>query len=131
MYLDRLKTRDRLLDYELPRWPHGADAHIVYPWENQSLGVFAKQLFTLAARSGYGGDMADFLNNFGKLLEQKSVIYANFVDFPAEGEDDKLYFALDEKILFYWAGGEYEPVKTTLIDNTILYSGDASEYYDA
>ena len=81
--------------------------------------VFAKQLFQFAAASGFDGDENDF------------IIYANFTDFPEEGEAAKLYFALDEKILYYWNNTEYKPVKATLIDNTIIYSGDASEYYDA
>lgn len=93
--------------------------------------VFAKQLFQFAAASGFDGDENDFITNFGKFLSSKSVIYANFTDFPEEGEAAKLYFALDEKILYYWNNTEYKPVKATLIDNTIIYSGDASEYYDA
>lgn len=134
MYLDRRKTRDLLLEYDpaiMPLKPRQAGLSIIYPWENQSMTVFAKQLFQFAADSGFDGDENDFITNFGKFLSSKSVIYANFTDFPEEGEAAKLYFALDEKILYYWDNMEYKPVKATLIDNTIIYSGDASEYYDA
>ena len=93
--------------------------------------VFAKQLFQFAAASGFDGDENTFFSSFGSFLGNKSILYANFADFPEEGEAAKLYFALDEKILYYWDNTEYKPVKATLIDNTIIYSGDASEYYDA
>ena len=133
MYLDRIKTRDLLLEYDpaiMSLRPRQAGLNIIYPWENQSMMIFVKQLFDLAAASGYEGDQSDFISNFGTYLSRKSVIYANFIDFPEYGENDKLYFALDEKILYYWDNLEYKPVKATLIDNTIIYSGDASEYYD-
>ena len=133
MFHARRKTRDLLIEYDpaiSPIRPRQAGLAIVYPWENQSMTVFAKQLFHFAAASGYTGEESDFFANFGSFLGAKSVIYANFADFPEEGETSKLYFALDEKILYYWHNHEYKPVKATLIDNTIIYSGDASEYYD-
>lgn len=103
---------------------------MVYPWENQSMTVFAKQLFKFAEASGFVGSESDFVSSFGSFLQHKCIIYADFIDFPEVGETNKLYFALDEKILYYWSNNEYKPVKATLIDDTIIYSGDASDYYD-
>lgn len=133
MYLDRPKTRDLLLEYDInicPPRPHAAGLPVVYPWENMSLTVFAKQLFNVAANSGYNGSESEFMQNFGSYLGAKPIIYTDFTNFPEEGETEKLYFALDEKIMYYWDGTEYKPVKATLIDNTIIYSGDASDYYE-
>ena len=133
MYLDRLKTRDLLVEYDMnicPPRPRAAGLAIVYPWENTSLTVFAHQLFGVAANSGYNGTESDFIQNFGSYLGEKPIIYTDFNNFPAQGETNKLYFALDEKILYYWENNEYKPVKATLIDNTIIYSGDASDYYE-
>lgn len=134
MYLDRRNTRDLLLEYDrtvVPPRPRQAGLLSVYPWEHAALAVFADQLYQIAANSGFAAGKDEFLNNFGSYLEGKPIIYSNFIDFPETGEIGKLYFATDEKILYYWDSTEYKPVKATLIDNTILYSGDASEYYDA
>lgn len=134
MYLGRRETRDLLLEYDrsiCPPRPRAAGLPIVYPWENISLTIFAKQLYQMAANSGFDGDEQTFINNFGAFLGGRQILYANFNDFPQQGENEKLYFALDEKILYYWSQDGYKPVKTTLIDDTIIYSGDASEYYNA
>lgn len=134
MYLDRRKTRDLLLEYDMdvcPPRPRAAGLAIIYPWENINLTIFAQQLYQIAAKSGYEGTEDVFMANFGSYLGNKSILFANYNDFPETGEANKVYFALDEKILYYWDENEYKPVKATLIDNTILYSGDASEYYDA
>lgn len=114
-----------------PPRPRAAGLSIIYPWENMNLTIFAQQLYQIAARSGYEDTEETFMNNFGSYLGNKPILYAVFANFPETGENDKLYFALDEKILYYWDETEYKPVKATLIDDTILYSGDASEYYDA
>ena len=134
MYLDRRKTRDLLLEYDMdvcPPRPRAAGLAIIYPWENINLTIFAQQLYQIAAKSGYEGTEDVFMANFGSYLGNKSILFANFNDFPETGENNKVYFAVDEKILYYWDENEYKPVKATLIDDTILYSGDASEYYDA
>jgi len=52
-------------------------------------------------------------------------MFDNFSNFPNEGEIDKLYFDLDEKILYYWAGTGYTPVNALLIMDTILKGGEA------
>ncbi len=134
MYLDRRKTRDLLLEYDMdicPPRPRAAGLAIIYPWENINLTIFAQQLYQIAAKSGYEGTEDVFMANFGSYLGNKSILFANYNDFPETGEANKVYFALDKKILYYWDENEYKPVKATLIDDTILYSGDASEYYDA
>ena len=132
MYRDRLKTRDLLLEYDrdiCPPRPRQAGLDIIYPWENYSLTVFARQLFELAANSGYDGTEQEFITNFGSYLTGKEVYYSNYDEFPETGEVEKLYFALDEKILYYCDENdlEYKPVKATLIEDTILYNGDATD----
>ena len=52
-------------------------------------------------------------------------MFDEFSNFPETGEIDKLYFDLDENILYYWTGNEYTPVNAMLIANTILNGGDA------
>ena len=124
---ERYRTRDRLLDYDqtvVPLKPHSAGLPIVYPWENLSTSVLSKQLFDIAAKSGFDGTQEDFNTNFGRYLQNKEVVFARFVDFPQEGETAKLYFDLDENILYYW-NTEYIPVNALLIAGTILDSGNA------
>lgn len=133
MYLDRPKTRDLLLEYDVsirPPRPRAAGLPVVYPWENLSLNIVAEQLYQLAANSGFDKPKDEFFANFGSYLQNKQVVYSNYEDFPITGAADVLYFATDQKALYYW-DNEYKLVKATLVDDTIIYSGDASEYYSA
>ena len=124
---NRQLTRDLLLEYDkaiMPPRPRAAGLGIVYPWENLSISIFAQQLFALAAKSGYTGTENDFKEKFGSYLQGKQLIFSNYIDFPETGELDKLYFDLDENILYYW-NDNYIPVNTLLIENTILDGGQA------
>jgi hypothetical protein len=80
----------------------------------------------LAAQSGYHGTREEFHHYFGSYLENNrwEILFEEFSNFPDEGENDKLYFDLDEKILYYWAGTEYVPVNAMLIAHTILNGGE-------
>ena len=80
----------------------------------------------LAANSGYTGTREEFHHYFGSYLETNrwQILFDEFRNFPEEGEIDKLYFDLDEKILYYWNHG-YIPVNAMLIANTIINGGEA------
>lgn len=124
---ERARTRDLLLEYNktiMPPKPRSAGLAYIYPWENLSLSIFSQQLFKLAENSGFNGTKSDFFEKFGSLLQSRNTVFENFIDFPDKGEINKLYFALDEKILYYW-DNEYIPVNTMLITNTIINGGEA------
>jgi len=124
---ERARTRDLLLDYNpiiIPPRPHSAGLGIIYPWENISLSIFSQQLFKIAKNSGFNGSQKDFEEKFGLFFQNKTIIFSNLIDFPKEGEFNKLYFALDEKILYYWEN-EYIPINAMLIEDTIIEGGEA------
>lgn len=127
MYEERRKTRDLLLEYNpniMPPRPRAAGLGMVYPWENASLSSLIKQLFIIATGSGFVGTEYDFKNHFGAFLQNKQIIFSLFEAFPNIGEENKLYFDLDEKILYYW-DTEYIPVNAMLIANTTIDGGEA------
>lgn len=123
----RQLTRDLLLEYDraiIPPRPRAAGLVSIYPWENLPISILSKQLFALAANSGFNGTEKDFKEKFGSYLQEKQIIYANYINFPTIGELDKFYFDLEEKILYYW-DEEYIPVNAMLIANTIIEGGEA------
>ena len=127
MCKERWRTRDLLLEYDtsiLSPHPRAAGLSIIYPWENIPTSILSHQLYLVAKQNGYNGTEELFLNNFGNFVSEKTVIYANFIDFPELGETNKLYFDLDEKILYYW-DNRYIPVNAMLIANTIIDGGEA------
>ena len=107
--------------------PHTSEFSVVYPWESIGLSMLGDQIYILAANSGYTGTREEFHHYFGSYLERnrQEIVFDDFINFPEEGETDKLYFDLDEKILYYWANTGYVPVNAMLIANTILNGGDA------
>lgn len=111
------------LDFPIP---HQKDVSIIYPWENLPISVLTRQLYTIAEKSGFSGTEKDFEESFGTFLQNKQIVYANYIDFPVIGELDKLYFDLEEKILYYW-DQDYYPINALLIENTILDNGNAEE----
>ena len=125
----RRATRDLLLEYDtaiMPPRPHTAGLSSVYPWEQANLSILSKQLYTLAANSGYSGTQQDFNTHFGSYLEsnQQEIMFSTYPNFPQIGQQNILYFDLDEKILYYW-DGEYIPVNTMIITDTMLNGGEA------
>ena len=98
----------------------------VYPWESIGLNILGDQIYLLAAQSGYTGTREEFHHYFGSYLENNKweILFENYENFPQEGEGDKLYFDLVEKILYYWSGTEYVPANAMLITNTILEGGE-------
>lgn len=108
----------------LPTYARVPSMPSIYPWEVIQLSILAEQMYKLAKAGGYTGSAEDFDKKFGKLLEEKAVNFFSRSDFPEEGEEDKLYFDLEEKILYYWDNNEYLPVNTTLIANSIIQGGE-------
>lgn len=98
----------------------------VYPWESIGLNILGDQIYLLAAQSGYTGTREEFHQYFGTYLENNDweILFEEFTNFPEIGEPDKLYFDLNEKILYYWSGTNYVPVNAMLITNTILHGGE-------
>ena len=124
---ERHRTRDLLLEYDIsimPARPRAAGLTIVYPWENSLLQLLGKQLYNIAANSGFSGTEEDFNSHFGEYLNSKQIIFSTYNAFPQVGEIDKLYFDQTDKILYYW-NNEYIPVNAMLIANTTLEGGGA------
>ena len=111
----------------IPPIPDTPEFKVIYPWESVGLSILGDQIYLLAIRSGYIGTREDFHRYFGSYLNQNKweILFEDFSNFPTEGKIDKLYFDLSEKILYYWAEGQYLPVNAMLITNTILNGGDA------
>ena len=108
----------------MPPQPHAARINMVYPWENTALSILYKQLYIIAVHYGFTGTEDDFANNFFTYVGEKQIIFALFNDFPQVGSTEKLYFDLEEKILYYW-DNDYIPVNAMLIANTKLDGGEA------
>ena len=106
--------------------PQTAEFSTVYPWETVGLNILGDQIYLLAAQSGYNGTREEFHHYFGSYLETNrwQIVFEQFDNFPQVGEIEKLYFDLDEKILYYW-NNEYIPVNAMLITQTVLQGGEA------
>ena len=150
----RHRTRDLLLEYEpsimplhpragglamvypwgnnnesgnvMPPFPNPSAIQQIYPWEMQNLAIMGDWLFAFAANSGYKGTREEFYKYFGSYLEtnRQEIMFDEYNNFPTIGEQDMLYFDLNEKVLYYW-NEEYIPVNAMLITNTILNGGEA------
>ena len=112
---------------DIPPIPDTAEFKIVYPWESVGLSILGDQIYMLALNSGYSGTREEFHHYFGSYLERNKweILFETFENFPETGEVDKLYFDLNENILYYWGNTEYIPVNAMLITNTILEGGEA------
>lgn len=118
-------------NYEEGGWvtlpiPQTAEFQVVYPWESIGLSILSDQIYLLAANSGYHGTREEFHRYFGSYLETNrwEIMFDSFENFPDIGEQDKLYFDLNERILYYW-NDEYIPVNAMLITDTIINGGEA------
>lgn len=115
---------DNVIDMSIPKQPHITSLSMVYPWENTSLNILNHQLYLLAIQNGFEGTEAEFKELFTAFVGPRSIMFALYSDFPEVGVKNKLYFDLEEKILYYW-DEEYIPVNAMLIANTILEGGEA------
>ena len=106
--------------------PNTPEFSVIYPWETYSLSMLSDQIYLLAMNSGYTGSREDFHKYFVTYLERNKweIVFDEYTNFPEEGVLDKLYFDLNEKILYYWDNG-YIPVNAMLIAQTILDGGEA------
>lgn len=111
----------------IPPIPNTEEFSVVYPWESIGLSILGDQIYVLAAQSGYHGTREEFHHYFGSYLESSrwEILFETYDNFPAIGEQTKLYFDLEKNILYYWDGTGYTPVNAMLIANTILNGGDA------
>ena len=109
----------------IPPIPNTPEFQVVYPWESIGLSILGDQIYLLAAQSGYNGTREEFHRYFGSYLQSNDweILFETYDNFPETGRQDKLYFDLDERILYYW-NNEYIPVNAMLITNTILNGGD-------
>ena len=112
------------LNGEEPPIPGQKDISIIYPWENTSLSIFSNQLYKVAIINGFVGTEKEFLDRFVNYVSDKQIIFEEYINFPQYGSSNKLYFDLDEKILYYWEN-EYIPVNAMLIANTMINGGEA------
>ena len=110
----------------IPPIPNTPEFQVVYPWESIGLSILGDQIYLLAAQSGYNGTREEFHRYFGSYLQNNDweILFETYDNFPQVGRKDKLYFDLDERILYYW-NNEYIPVNAMLITDTILQGGDA------
>ena len=110
----------------LPPFPDYSLIESIYPWEMQNLAIMGDWLFHFASNSGYTGTREEFYSCFGLYLQnnRQEIIFENYSNFPLTGAQDKLYFDLNEKVLYYWEN-DYIPVNAMLIANTIVNGGEA------
>lgn len=112
------------LNGEEPPIPGQKDISIIYPWENTSLSIFSNQLYKVAIINGFVGTEKEFIDRFVNYVSDKQIIFEEYANFPQYGSASKLYFDLNEKILYYWEN-EYIPVNAMLIANTMINGGEA------
>ena len=115
---------DNVVDYSIPHNPHTTTLSMIYPWENTSLNILNHQLYLIALQNGFNGTEKDFRDLFKGFIGARSIMFASYSAFPEIGITDKLYFDLEEKILYYW-DNDYIPVNAMLIANTVLEGGEA------
>lgn len=147
-------------DYNImPAHPRAAGLPIIYPWENQSLSVISYQLYEIAKNYGFPGTVDEFFSKFslygGNIIKgtvNTFPIPGNENNLYFDEESEILYYfsAKNMEILSETAAKIgaaivgysvvkdtqeiitylYIPVKASLVADTILDSGDASEYID-
>ena len=115
---------DSVIDNYIPKQAHTTTLSMIYPWENTSLNILNYQLYLIAVQNGFEGSLEDFKDLFTSFVGARSIMFATYDTFPEQGILNKLYFDLNEKILYYW-DNEYIPVNAMLIANTIIEGGEA------
>ena len=115
---------DNMVDIPIPSSPHTTTLAMIYPWEDASLTYLNNQLYLIALQNGFEGTIEDFKDLFTSYVGARSIMFATYDTFPTIGIANKLYFDLNEKILYYWQN-EYIPVNAMLIANTEINGGEA------
>lgn len=116
---------DNVVDNFIPSSPHTTTLSMIYPWENTALNILNQQLYLIAVQHGFDGTIEDFNMLFTSYVGPRSIMFATYEQFPDTGIQDKLYFDLNEKILYYWDNNEYNPINAMLIANTRIDGGEA------
>lgn len=94
----RIKTRDRLLDYDLPASPIVDKLQAPYPWISVSLSTLTKQLYQIALQNGFLGNQQSFISRF----TNGSIIRGTLNSFPIPGDPNTLYLDKETDILYYF-----------------------------
>lgn len=115
---------ESVVDNYIPKQSHTTTLSMIYPWENTSLNILNQQLYLIAVQNGFEGTIDDFKDLFTSFVGARSIMFATYDTFPAQGITNKLYFDLIEKTLYYW-NEEYIPVNAMLIADTIVDGGEA------
>ena len=152
---ERRRTRDRLLDYDLP--PIAADPYtsslpVIYPWSQISTSILQHQIYLIAKNKGFTLDEDAFWTRF----LGGSVIGGTVDTFPVPGDEGCLYLDQETGELYYFKIATtpinmdaanlvgaivkeaetpvigviylYIPVRALLMENTILNCGTAEDY---
>ena len=146
MCQERKRTRDRLLEYDLPLHPRAGGLAMVYPWEDNEKRVLKKQIYDIAVESGFNGSEHEFWNSFsgGQIITG-----INPFDFPVPGSEKNLYVSESSGAVYCFrvmtieaiednlpAGAIivatvnniaylYIPIRAALLENAILFGGEA------
>lgn len=94
----RIKTRDRLFDYDLPMYPIIDKLQAPYPWASANLSVLTKQLYEIALQNGFLGNQQSFISRF----TNGSIIRGTLDSFPIPGNADTLYLDKETDVLYYF-----------------------------
>ena len=142
---------------DLPLNPNDTNMDMIYPWENITNAALAQQIYAIAQKYGYNSTLQQFWIKFSNTSVVYGTL-ATFPNPGAEDylymdtETDILYyFKSTTKIVNKEAAARvgiaiignsrvnrdgakitdmYIPVRSLLIEDTILSEGDASEYID-
>ena len=120
----------------------------VYPWEEIHTELMEEEIYKVAKKNGFSGTAEELWNMGGCVMQ------GTLGTFPEDGDPNNLYLDGQTGILYYFkivsapinntaanaAGARiiesnneihlYIPVRSYLIENTILNCGDAAEYID-
>ena len=94
----RIKTRDRLFDYDLPIYPIIDKLQAPYPWASANLSVLTKQLYEIALQNGFLGNQQSFISRF----TNGSLVQGTLNSFPIPGIPNTLYLDKETDILYYF-----------------------------
>lgn len=121
----RIKTRDRLFDYDLPMYPIIDKLQAPYPWASANLSVLTKQLYEIALQNGFLGNQQSFISRF----TNGSLVQGTLNSFPIPGVPNTLYLDKETNILYYFkeTTQEINLQLANKIGATIVYNSDITD----
>lgn len=146
MCQERKRTRDRLLEYDLPLHPRTGGLAMVYPWEDNEKLALKKQIYDIATESGFEGSEQEFWNSFSG---GQIVFGRNPFDFPVPGTEKNLYVSESSGTVYCFRimtieaiednlppgaiivaiikdiAYLYIPIRAALLENAIIFGGEA------